>query len=246
MRHLLLSVCILAALMAGSTVDASASWYLHFTGFLYGTGQGVSVRVDGTNYNNMGLGPVTGWRSAVANPTESQKEYFENPLYCLDIFHSYTWSDSWWADAYVVPPYNYPPPYNTAEAAWIYESYGTGPMSADEAKGVQLALWEVSHEQAWRTTYLASNQTWASAGGFQITGGANSGSRAVATSVLDALYAQDPGTLTASAVYYRPIEYDGGSQGMLTKTPEVPEPGTLVLLSASLLVGAAVTWKRRG
>ncbi len=246
MRQLFLSVCILAALMAGSAGTADASWYLQFTGFLYGTGQGVSVSVDGTNYSNLGLGPVTGWRSTVSNPTESQKEYFADPLYCLDVFHSFTWSDSWWADAFVVPPYNYPPPYNTAEAAWIYETYGSGPLSADHAKGVQLALWEVSHELGWRSSFVAESQTWASVGDFRITGGANVGSRTHATAILDDLFTHNAETLEASAIYYRPIEATGGSQGMLTRTPEVPEPGTLVLLSAGLLVGAAITWKKRG
>ncbi len=246
MRTILLSAAFLGALMAGPVGTAEASYYLHFTGFLFGTGQSVSVNVEGTNYNNIGLGPVTGWRALTSSPAPSEKIYFDHPLYCLDIYHSFTWGDSWWADPILVPPYPTPPPHNTAEAAWIYQTYGNGSLSATEAKGVQLALWEVSHEAAWRDVYQQGNQTWAAGGDFYVTGGDVAVAKTYATGILDDLVVENPDFLDEHATYWKPVTVrETGRQGMLGDTPEIPEPSTLALAGAALLVAAGFGWRRR-
>lgn len=219
--------------LAGSA--EAATGLLQITGWLTSATQAsVSVYdpIMGNHTGTYGVGAFTWKFNAIQQ---------NSPLYCLDVFHSFTWNNSWLVDVIPVPP-DPNPPHNTDQAAWIYYNYGASNLTGVRAQGVQLALWEVSHEQDWMDHYTAS--TWwqlgdQESGDFAINS-VSSAARDEATMILADLY----GTTNPeqySAYYYKPVTADTG-QGQLG---QIPEPGVLILLGTGLVSAAGATWRRK-
>lgn len=223
----------LLVLVAG---PAQAFYHMNPYGFWYG-GHGINVTVEGTPHNNIGIGSL---HAKISGHEANQ------PVYCLDLYHSFNWGQNWDVELYIIPPDPFPGgvPHNTDQAAWIYNEYGlkTQANTSAKAEGVQLALWEVSHDLDWFANY--SSGTWYSTDDFQYAGG---GTRLTeATTILDALWAKvDAGeTLGYSAAYYHPIGSTYG-QGFIGDGGEVPEPASILLIGVSLLGAAGAGVLRR-
>lgn len=174
------------------------------------------------------------------------------PIYCLDLFHSFSdVTTSWEVDRMVIPPDPVnPPPWNTDQAAFAYQSFKHYSYSGAKAAGLQLALWEISHEQGWWEAFTHdgwflhdgsyNSEFWASVNNNQGTKGY------YATEILEYVKANFTVNTNASAYYYDPVwenpQYTEGAQGFIG---DVPEPGTLVMVGAGLLLGAGAAWRRR-
>ena len=123
----------------------------------------------------------------------------------------------------------------------MYSHYGTGIGSGEayKAAGVQLALWEISHDQGWRTHF--SVDTWYRSGKFQYTGGATE-MRDYASLILDQVY-NNTGAAGGHATYYQSLPQDRAAYGQ-GYLGAIPEPTTMVLLGVGLLVGGVLRKRR--
>jgi len=235
MKKLLIGLSVAAALLLVAGTASATTGILHITGWLTSpTNANVTVYdpVMGTNTGTYGVGSFT-WK--FNNVVQSC------PLYCLDVFHSFQFGQIWEVDVIPIPP-DPEPPYNTAEAAWIYYNHGRHDLDATTGQAVQLALWEVSHEQDWREHYNPSSwwQTGDNDGGDFAINSVSAGARTKATDILNDLFAvEDPEGFSAN--YYKPVSADLG-QGQIG---EIPEPGILILLGTGLVSVAGATWRRR-
>lgn len=179
-----------------------------------------------------------------------------HPLYCLDLWHTFTWNqNSWEVDVYRVPP-SPDPPYNTEQVGWLYYNYGIAPGNGTEAQAAQLALWEVSHQTDWFDEYVVGTDSWISqgddtGGDFWIATDAsgnpyinNTAAVTTATGYLDALYAYHDGGGTYAGIagaYYQPSGA-GPGQGQYGY---IPEPSVMMLLGVGLISAAGLGWRRR-
>ena len=158
-------------------------------------------------------------------------------------------------------------PINTAHAAWIYQNYGSNSELADvyatygaammnaRAQAVQIALWEVSHETDWLASWPSAN--WWVDGDFKVNTFDTfyymyDTTWSMANDILGTLYSTigaggDLGD--ARATWYQPLGWPDqcAGQGQIGDytPPEVPEPGTLLLLGTGLLAIAGGAWRRR-
>ncbi len=173
-------------------------------------------------------------------------------LFCVDIFHTFSSGQNWQSIRYEVPsdPVS-PPPWNTDHAAWLYQTYVDGATSAAKAGGLQLALWEVTHQEDWYSGgYNASGpNAWYSQGNFKVNS-TNSTQLAEATSYLSALSAAIGSGAVASegyqAYYYRDSAHDPGGQDRgQGQIGDVPEPSTMLIIGLGFLAAAGGTWRRR-
>ncbi len=206
----------------------------------------VGNRVAYTSFGNFYAGAFTwAWDGGPVNTS--------SPLYCLDLLHSFSGTPATWqVTRLVVPPDpSFPPPCNTDHAVWIYYHYGTAAQlatssdKATRAAAVQVALWEVSHDQTWSTI----NSGWLSSGTFRWTG-ATSAVSTQADDILASLY----GALDAEGrvmpprpgYWYQPKDWPDPEvgQGQLGESP-VPEPGIIVLLGLGLVAAGGTAWRKR-
>jgi len=234
MRKVLIGLAVAAALLLGAGGAQATTGLLHITGWLT-TPTSASVSVYDPN-----LGSNSGTYNIGSFAWEFNNMAQSGPLFCLDIFHSFSMGQSWDVEVIPIPP-DPEPPYNTAEAAWIFNTFGLSNTDATTGQAVQLALWEVGHEQDWRDNYDSASwwQTGDNDGGDFAVSSVAMAARDEATDILDQLFALDGPT--ASAHYYRPLDADLG-QGMIG---EIPEPGVLILLGSGLVSFAGANWRRR-
>jgi hypothetical protein len=240
----ILSLALAAVLLLVGVGSAGAQITYHdltIAGWMVGN------KVAYTNYGNFYAGAFTwAWDGGPVNTT--------SPLYCLDIFHSFSGMPATWqVNRLIVPPDpNFPPPYNTDHASWLYYNYGTLAQlstvsdKATRAAAVQLALWEVSHDPTWNTI----NGNWLDTGTFKWTGSSTSAVKMQAGDMLGSLYGVlDPqGRVTSPRplYWYQPKGWPDPlkGQGQVGESP-VPEPGTLILLGLGLAGAGIVSWRKR-
>lgn len=241
----ILAACVLVP--AGTYIPAAAqvAVYVDYQGSYWSYGQAqIHVGSGGTYYTpTVGVGAMKAKISLEGGPLVMQ----DKPLYCVDLDH---WAADYYGDRYAVPPDTPPePPYNVWEAAWVYQKYG---LQQAYNRGVQLALWEITHEHDWYTYYTTVHtggvqwyeehaddgysQFWITS--YSVTDRNN------ATTILDDLYSSYA-TLTwdRSCYYYRPngrTETEG--QGLIG---DVPEPSSLFLLGGALIAAAGLAWRKR-
>lgn len=169
------------------------------------------------------------------------------PLYCLDVYHSFHFGNTWETTPWPIPPGPpNPPPFNTEQAAWVMGMYGHTTDNT-RARAVQLALWEISHDQQWATNYTSGN--WWETGEFRVVSSQYASTLGDATFVLDRAYeAYLAGELSWRGVYYEPMPCPANTvfgQGQLD-SPEIPEPGVVALVSLGLVaVGVSTAARRR-
>ena len=236
MKKIILGVFgVLALLALGGETASATTGILQITGWLTSaTNAHVTVYdpVLGTHSGTYGVGSFR-WKfnGAVQNC----------PLYCLDVFHSFSFGQSWEVDVLTIPPDPYPP-YNTDQAAWIYNEYGRHNLTNVMAQGVQLALWEVGHEIDWMEEW--SPTAWWTAGdqesGDFAINSVSDAAKNQATAILTDLF-NDADPAEYHANYYKPVAADYG-QGQIG---EIPEPGILILLGTGLVSVAGASWRRR-
>jgi hypothetical protein len=211
---------------------------LHITGWQAGGG-GASVKVYAGSWTSgtYGVGAFKGTLGG---------QQVQGPMYCLDLFHSFHFGDTWEVLPIVVPPDPpFPPPFNTGEATWLFNRYGDTSV-AHEAQGVQLALWEVSHDQQWRSRFLNPGG-WYADGNFQRVGSGGLDTKwSHANQILTDLYNNYAEANAGNAVYLQPTPYTGNEyygQGQMQRL--VPEPGSILALGLGLLGIAGASLRRR-
>lgn len=173
------------------------------------------------------------------------------PIYCLDLFHSFSdVTTTWDVERRIVPPdSSNPPPWNMDQAAFAYqfEHYS---YEAEKAAGLQLALWEISHEQGWWDAFtyggwFVHDGTYNSE--FWAMVNTNTGTKGYyASEILQYVKLNFETAPATSAHYYYPVwvnpDYEEDAQGFIG---DGPEPGTLMMFGAGLLFGAGTAWRRR-
>jgi hypothetical protein len=232
---------------------------LQLTNWLaYGGGASVSAKYwDGTTIRSQsgtyGVGNFAAKYDGVV---------VSSPLYCLDVFHTFSTIGQVWNNItpQIIPPDPAnPPPWNTSEAAWAYDKYGDVGTDGVKAAGVQLALWEISHELSWRANYSSAGWNAAKTGSgagysdFAASVALGSGMGQYATTILSDVYSHF--TAGQRLTYYNPQGADlkrdyVGMQGFVgdaepTNFTDVPEPTGLALLGFVLLTGAGLSWRKR-
>jgi hypothetical protein len=132
------------------------------------------------------------------------------------------------AERYEKPPNPVnPPPWNTAEAAWAFNRYNSLDYSSagKKAAGLQLALWLILHDEAWRSKCnSASWQMQNSNGGsdLNIMSTVNTNIMGHGTTILNDVYANfENGT---RVYYYDPSLGEANYSGAQGFIGEVPEP----------------------
>lgn len=167
-----------------------------------------------------------------------------SPLFCVDIYSTFSIPAGWQANRQWVPPDPpSPPPFDTADLSYIYYNYANSwENDPDWAQAIQLAMWEISQEADpvngydWRHGY--DSHTWMTSGNFQVAGGA-SAVYAHATEVLDGIQG---GPLGGRHIWwYQPTS--GYGQGLLGD--DIPEPSSLCLLGVLIIGSAGVAWRKR-
>ncbi len=231
-------VSALIALLAAGPAGAISE--LHITGWMAGGG-GVKIwaQVSPTEV-------LSGTYGAGAFAWRLDGQDMAAPLYCLDVYHTFQFGNTWMVDPYVIPPDPAdPPPYNTAEAVWAYNRYAYTNVSA-EAQGLQLALWELSHDVDWLNLYENNSGNWWDTGNFQYRGDLGAAGYQFADQVLLDIYDNFDVMEAGTATYYQPTPHQGNDyfgQGQIANV--IPEPGSLMLLGFGLLSVAGGAWRRR-
>ncbi len=217
-----------------------------------GGGTYVNARFDGagsqspqTEEGLFGTGSILG---------HFEDELPGGPLYCLDIFHTFDdVTTSWEVERMVVPPDPpYPPPWNTNAVAYAYHTFKHYSYSNNKAAGLQLALWEISHEQDWYSHFTYDGWFLESDPGYDSefwVSGIDTNQYSKGYYASEILYqvhnAQSDWNTARKLYYYDPglenPEYQG-AQGFIG---DIPEPGTALMLGSAILAGAGLLWRRR-
>ncbi len=218
---------LVSAVLTASPAGAYST--LQVTGWMAGGG-GVSV------WSDLGNGTLSGTYGAGAFAWKLDGQVMDTPLYCLDLFHTFHFGNTWTVNPIIVPPDPpNPPPFNTGEAVWVYQKYGKT-NNYSQAMGVQLALWEISHDQGWRANFTATGGWW-STGLFKYTGSLSNGGYAQANIILQDAFSNYADGDAGHGTYYQPVPFESQiyGQGQLGELTPVPEPGMLVLMGAGFL-----------
>ena len=252
MRFYTRPILTAAFLLVVAVGTANAVGTLGLDWLSYGGSARVEARYNGSTVFSpngaVGLGSFHG------TYTEDGTSVNTGAIYCVDLFHSFSGTPaSWEVTRRVIPPDPInPPPWNTHEAVWAFHKYNGLGWSANgtKAAGLQLALWELTHDQDWRIKYSQSTQWYdANSNGssdFYITQ-VNSTIRDYATNILDDVYSV-PEVGIEYAYYYDPAPSGNpmadytGMQGFMG---EVPEPSTFLLMGMGLLAAAGAAYRRR-
>jgi len=242
MRGLLAIVAVFMFLAVGIG-DAHATYYLSWRQTTVGD-TNIKVLYDGGVHHTQ----AGAYKLRISEDTNYNTYVEQTGFFCLDLQRVAN-TTYWEANKHVLPP-DYqpqnPPPYNIWESGWLLQTYDWS-TSADYGAGMQLALWELSHEaDFWGTGYNVS--TWDSHGLFQLYDGYTAGARNRATFLLEKVRAagENP-PVTSYIEYYEPTPLDPAAygQGMLREGPPIPEPNTMLLVGTALIAGAGMLrWRR--
>lgn len=241
MRVLLTTVAIIAALATGLG-EANATYHVAWNATVKGD-TNIKVYYNGDEHRTQ----AGAYRLRISDDANLSTYVTVNDAFCLDLQH--VANTAWWdASLHVLPP-DYipdPPPSNVWEAGWLVQNHDWS-SSNDYAAGMQLALWELSHEAGFGVgSYDVT--TWYSSGSFTLnTSTASLGARDRATDLLGyVLAAGENPPLDSYVEYYEPDHSVGDyGQGMLREGSPIPEPGTMLLLGTALITGAGLAWRRR-
>jgi hypothetical protein len=164
-----------------------------------------------------------------------------SPLYCLDLFHSFSFGQNWDVTPIIVPPDPpNPPPGNTGMAAWVYHKYGLTAAQGYQAGGVQLALWEMTHDLNWQSGL----SSWWDTGVFRYSGSLSSSTDGGYADLIlhDVALNYNLGE-AGNVVYYQVSSPTGPGQGQIGDS--IPEPATLLLLGSGLCAAVLSAWRKR-